>query len=131
MTPLEALWDAFEEAKSAWTGCHWETEFGSRRLNLCGLRSRQAAIAAKATRGEESTCWNEACQWLQVVEHDAARAAELADMAIRALGRHQFALAERHFGEAVALEQKYRGGVAYGRLQRASEQWFPPRPACS
>jgi len=130
MKPLGDLRDAMKEAKLAWQGCEWITEFGPQRMNLCGLRSRQASLAAKATRGEESKCWKEAALWLETVERDAARAAELAEFAIQAAQQNEFQKMQRLLMDAIALEQKYRIAIVYTDVKRVCDQWMRGHEAC-
>ncbi len=82
MTSLNVLQEALQSSTSAWKGCDWDTDFGSRRANLRGLCSRQARLAAQATRGDESAYWREVCRFLENVEQDARAAAELAGQAV-------------------------------------------------
>ncbi|WP_182866530.1 hypothetical protein [Stieleria mannarensis] len=100
-------------AQQSWVGCCWETEFGSRRLNLRGLQARQAVVAAKATRGEESQCWYQAAEWLSGVEHDAKTAAEYAQQALNAAGSGDLAVAIKLLDQASALAAKYPVSVGY------------------
>ncbi|WP_149496517.1 hypothetical protein [Roseiconus lacunae] len=92
-----------------WTGCDWETEFGPLKLNLQGIRSCQALLAASATRGEEAQQWRDAAKWLQKLEADARQASELrlmADQAERA-GRSGDVASLRN--AAASIEQRYLG----------------------
>ncbi|EMI15935.1 hypothetical protein RMSM_07144 [Rhodopirellula maiorica SM1] len=131
MNDPQTIQDALRQAKSTWIGCQWPTQFGSSRLNLEGLRSRQAGIAEKATRGEESRCWRGAAIWLATVEHDAALAAELAEQAVRAAAAGENGEAQRLLGEAVALEQKYRDPIVYQSLLKRFEQSITLQSCCS
>ena len=110
---LETLKESVRLAQSSWTGCCWETAHGPRALNLRGIQARQAVLAAKATRGEESRCWNEAAQWLAVVENDAKIAAERAGQALLAAESGDFYTALERFNEAVALAEKYSVAPQY------------------
>ena len=118
MNDREAFQDALHHAKSTWVGCQWWTQFGSAGLNLAGLRSRQAALAAKATRGEESQCWCEAAIWLIQIERDAALAAELAQQAFRAAELGNNETARQLLNDAVELERKYRAPTVYPHFQQ-------------
>ncbi len=82
MDSTSILNQALDAAQSAWVGCDWDTEFGDRKQNLRGLRSRQAKLAAQATRGAESIRWWEACRFLERIEQDARAAASLAAKAV-------------------------------------------------
>lgn len=104
---LDSLCDSIRHARESFRGCTWETEFGPRRLNLRGLHSRQALLAAKATRGEESQCWKSAAEWLVLVETDANRAAEYATAAINWVHLGDVMAAARQLDLAIALESKY------------------------
>jgi hypothetical protein len=117
MTSLDLLDEALQSAATAWTGCDWDTEFGPHKANLRGLCSRQARLAAQATRGEESARWREVCQFLEAVEQDARRATELVCGAIGVwrLGNELEAL--RRLDDAIALEARYREPVAYTRIR--------------
>lgn len=94
-------------AQASWTGCSWGTEFGPRGLNLDGLQARQAMVAAKATRGEESQCWLQAAEWLAQVEKDAKAAAEHASLAIAPFNSGDIATALRLLDEAISIAAKY------------------------
>ncbi|PAY16245.1 hypothetical protein CKO51_27710 [Rhodopirellula sp. SM50] len=100
-------------AQESWVGCCWDTEFGSYRLNLRGLLSRQAWVAARATRGEESQCWRQAAEWLAVVESDARTAAEYARSALQSVESGELAVAIQLFDQASALAAKYPVSVGY------------------
>jgi hypothetical protein len=117
MTSTELLRAALQSAQAAWTGCDWETEFGPGRINLRGLTSRQARLAAQATRGEESTQWREVCHYLDAVERDARLAAELASAAVDFWSLGNTAEASCRLEEAIALEAHYRPPFAYPRLR--------------
>ncbi len=116
MTSLDAIVEALQSAQVAWTGCDWDTEFGPQQLNLRGLTSRQAHLAAQATRGDESACWQEACQFLDKIERDAKAAAELASEAVDCWRRGDKVDAGRRIKQAVALESAYRTPIAYRKL---------------
>ncbi|MCA9140314.1 MAG: hypothetical protein KDB00_26265 [Planctomycetales bacterium] len=104
---LESVCDSIRRARDSWRGCDWVTEFGPRRLNLCGLQSRQALLAAKATRGDESQCWKAAADWLILVEKDANHAGEIALGVIDMIHRGDVSAASRLLDRAVTLESKY------------------------
>ncbi|MCC9602174.1 hypothetical protein LOC67_16575 [Stieleria sp. JC731] len=97
----------FPTGVEMWTGCDWETEFGPLKLNLQGVRSRQAMLAASATRGQEAEQWKNAAIWLKDLEEDARRATELWHQATQAEldGRLDQALKLRCAAEAI--ERKY------------------------
>ncbi|WP_442505690.1 hypothetical protein SH528x_004490 [Novipirellula sp. SH528] len=123
--------EALHQAKSLWIGCQWPTQFGSSRLNLEGLRSRQAGMAEKATRGEESRCWGHAAIWLVTVERDAALAEELGEQALRASEAGDRILAHSLLREAVAIEQKYREPIVYQPILKLFEQSISLESCCS
>jgi hypothetical protein len=125
MTSLDVLNEALQSARAAWTGCDWDTEFGARRANLRGLCSRQAQLAAQATRGEESTHWREVGRYLETVEQDARRAADLAGEAIKVWSLGNVAEARNRLEEAIELEARYREPVAYSRLRRLMREQEP------
>ncbi|MCC9654344.1 hypothetical protein [Rhodopirellula halodulae] len=78
---LESLRQSILAAQNAWSGCCWDTQFGTCEVNLNGLTSQQASLAAKALRGEEAACWNLAAVWLEQVETDARKASDFAEQA--------------------------------------------------
>ncbi|QEG00391.1 hypothetical protein Mal15_44610 [Stieleria maiorica] len=116
-------------AQQSWVGCCWETEFGSRRLNLRGLQARQAVVAAKATRGDESQCWYQAAQWLAGVEHDAKTAAEHAQQALNAVASGDLAVAIKLFDQASVLAAKYPVSVGYVACRSLCEDLSCSDPA--
>ena len=103
-----------------WKGCDWPTKFGSRKLNLCGLSSRQARIAANATRCEEAECWRAATEWLAAVESDAATARRQVMRAAVAERRGDLTAAERWLVAAAEIESRYRSG---GEIQALLERF--------
>ena len=125
MTSLDELKVEVKRAQSKWTGCDWTTKFGPRMLNLRGLRSSQVRLLARATRGEESCAWHQAGEWLETVEGDAKRAAELGDLAILAAEHQEIDRPGQLLSEAVALESSYRDTVAYSRVLELWEQLAP------
>jgi hypothetical protein len=98
---------AFLRGSGRWTGCCWETRFGSANLNLKGLKSSQAALMAGATSGDERTNWLAATRWLDQVEKDARDAEKQAQLAVdlARLGQTDRALA--HAERACQLEAQY------------------------
>ena len=120
------LAEALQVAQAAWSGCDWETEFTVARINLCGLRSHQARLAAQATRGAEATCWREACHYLETVEREARQAAELARRSIEKWNLGDAESARKLLDEAVALEAQYRQPIAYANLRQAIRPADPP-----
>ncbi|OYP31137.1 hypothetical protein [Rhodopirellula sp. MGV] len=90
-----------------WTGCDWETEFGPLKLNLKGIRSRQAMLAASATRGQEAEQWRDAAKWLQALEDDARKASEFWQLACLAESNGEMDQAVRLRSAGDAIEEKY------------------------
>lgn len=109
----ESLRQTIDSAQRGWVGCCWETAFGSRKLNLCGLTSRQALLAARALRGEEASCWREAAEWLRRVEADAAKAKQLAEQAWTQATANHFVIAHELLSESATLEAKYPLAARY------------------
>ena len=130
MTDLDRLRNEIESARSSWQGCVRPTEFGPRSINLCGLRSRQAILAFKATRGEESKCWEDAARWLIEVERAAETAAELACLAMNAANLGDFETAARLLDEAVVLETIYDAGVGYQNASHLCQQLLGQETKC-
>ncbi len=130
MIDLERFRDAIGQARLAWKGCGWPTEFGPQRLNLCGLHSRQTILAAKATRGEESKRWKDAAQWLAEVERAAERAAELGELALRAAEANELGTADKLLGDAVALESKYHTPTSYQQVLDLCRTFLSDQPLC-
>ncbi len=130
MIDLDRFRDAIGQAKLAWRGCGWPTEFGPQAINLCGLHSRQAILASKATRGEESKCWKDAAQWLAEVERAAERAAELGELALHAAEANEFGTVDKLLGEAVALESKYHAPTTYQHVRDLCRTFLSDQPLC-
>lgn len=122
--PPDLLRRLADEARSGWLGCDWPTSFGKRNLELSGLRSRHALLAAKATRGDEAACWLEAAKWLETVENDAAEAASLADQALRSNEAAGSLEPIDCLLRAERLEAKYRDPVVYRKLREAWQTFF-------
>lgn len=106
--------------EDSWSGCDWPTEFGSKKLNLCGLTSQQALLVANATRGDEAECWREAASWLHQIESDAAEAGRFIERAGNAEVSGDLALAEHYLVRAAGLENRYRSG---GEIQTLLERF--------
>jgi hypothetical protein len=113
-----------QAAQTHWQGCDWPTRFGPKKLDLAGIRSRQAKLAAKATRGEEATCWAAAVAWLTEVEGDAAQAAELAEQAFSAAERNQWVAASDLLLQAESLEAKHGRLDGYRQVRDAFQRWY-------
>ena len=109
---------ALDAALTEWVGCDWDTEFGESKQNLRGLRSRQAKLAAQATRGAESIRWWEACRFLERIERDARAAASLAKTAVAQWQRGDLATALSHLDKAIELESIHRSPRVYPLLRR-------------
>ena len=117
MAAADEILTALQLAQSAWTGCDWDTDFGLRRANLRGLCSRQARLAAEATRGAESEFWREAFQYLDTVERDAVSAASLASEAVVLWQFGNTAEALERLDGAIALESRHRTPSGYAALR--------------
>lgn len=113
------LSEALLSALGRWTGCDWETTFGERRLNLSGMRSRQARLLADVTSTIEANYWVEATLYLQHVERDAADAEELARRAIQCLTDGHAEAALTAICRAVMIEAKYREPTVWTPLRDA------------
>ena len=124
MFEIEALKLLLQRAQDQWRGCDWPTSFGPKQLNLCGIRSRQASLAAKATRGDEAACWSDAVAWLNTVERDAADAAELASRAFTEAERCSWTSAKDLVEKAEALEAKYGQMHVYREVRESFQRWF-------
>lgn len=67
MSTINDVWAAYEDAQGCWTGCNWPTRYGSLGLDLDGVSSNQAhlaagrwlAIAADELAGDEVTAGEE------------------------------------------------------------------------
>ncbi|WP_146461524.1 hypothetical protein [Rubripirellula tenax] len=101
---LDSLYQANE---NEWTGCHWQTEFGPRHLNLSRVRSHQARWMAEATSGEESNDWEEATRFLTQVETDSQTARCAAKRAVAMAKSGEFCTAMAEAQIAVDLEKQY------------------------
>ena len=120
----EAMRQLIQSAHDHWQGCDWPTRFGPRQFDLAGIRSRQALLAAKATRGEEARVWSEAATWLAEVEGDAVRAAELARQALEEAEQEQWPVASELLQQAESLEAKYPQLDGYQHVREAFQRWF-------
>tara|TARA_R110002049_G_scaffold4601_5_gene32604 strand:- start:837109 stop:837489 length:381 start_codon:yes stop_codon:yes gene_type:complete len=125
------LREAIDQAKSGWRGCNWHTDFGPRSIDLRGLKSWQAILASKATRGDESKRWHEAAQWLAEVERAANQAADIAEKAFSAAESRDFAAAIRMLGDASSLELKFVGSGEYERARQLCERMTTDQTICS
>ena len=123
----EAMLQLLGSAQSHWQGCDWPTHFGPKELDLHSIRSRQAKLAQKATRGEEADCWAEAVVWLNEVERDAAQAAEFASNALTAAENDCWVDASNSLQQAELLEAKYGQLDGYQHVREAFQRWFASR----
>ena len=126
MDSTSILNQALGAAQSAWVGCDWDTEFGDRKQNLRGLRSRQAKLAAQATRGAESIRWWAACRFLERIEQDARVAASLAAKAVAQWQRGDLVAALNHLDQAIELESNYHPPQVYPLLRQRMVQVTQP-----
>ncbi len=106
-------------AVGRWTGCDWETAFGTQKLNLKGIQSRQARLLANVTSEVEAICWAEAALFLEQVEQDAGEAERSARKAVELLANGYPTEAIAAIDRAILLEAKYRDPVV----------WLPVRDA--
>lgn len=104
LTPIRT---AFEDGKGHWTGCDWRTSFGTKGLNLEGLKASQALLLARATAGQEAADWRAAYKWLSQVEHDAIEAEALASHAVTLSCGGQLEEALERARQACRLEARY------------------------
>lgn len=118
--------ETLKACQSEWIGCQWEMEFGGRRADLRGLHSRQAWLAAKATRGDESEYWRGVFRYLEGVEKDAKMAAQIAAEAVAIWRRGEVAEALARLDEVIALESLYHNRPVYSRLRGIMQS----APAC-
>ena len=120
----EAMLQLVDSARYHWQGCDWPTSFGPKGLDLGGIRSRQAKLAEKATRGEETACWAEAVVWLGEVEADASRAAGFASQALAEAENDRWVDASELLQKAESLEAKYGQLDGYQQVREAFQRWF-------
>lgn len=131
MLNIVAMKELMQNARLQWRGCDWPTSFGPRKLDLYRIRSRQATLASKATRGDESVDWHDAAKWLESVEKDADRAADAAARAMMAAQEGDFANVDQCLAEAERLEEIYGQLTVYRDARITCRQWFPPQATLS
>lgn len=102
-----------------WAGCEWVTSYGPKKLNLHGLRSRQAWRLSDYTSDEESICWARAAEYLEQVERDAAEAEKAAKLAVSLLIHGCESQALEAIDSAVTIEAGYREPVVWRPLHDA------------
>lgn len=110
---------AFQYGLGRWVGCDWDIAFGTQRLQLKGMKSRQARLLANATAGNESLAWHEAANWLENVERDAQQAESEAYCANELAKSGRLSDAEVHARKACELEQSYEQSIAWAELLQA------------
>jgi hypothetical protein len=115
--PRQSIHREYQRALGAWTGCSWETEFYTRKLNLNGVTARQAYFLAEATSGSEAESWHAAVDWLKTVEDDAKIANDLGEKAYEAVLNEQWDKAAKWIEKAVNLEAKYPAVVVWSPLK--------------
>ncbi|KAA1259202.1 hypothetical protein LF1_17310 [Rubripirellula obstinata] len=120
----KAMQQLIQSARSGWQGCDWPTRFGPKKLDLQGIRSRQARLAQKATRGEEAACWAAAVVWLTEVEADAAQAADFASQALAESEKDCWVNASDLLQQAESLEAEYGQLNGYHQVREAFQRWF-------
>lgn len=107
----------YRATENSWNGCDWPTNFGTRGLNLGGLKSKQTRLLKEATSGAESQAWDEATIWLEQVEADARRARSAASVAVELIEQQDLAMALVRITEACELESQYHQNLAWGPLR--------------
>ncbi|MBI3409010.1 MAG: hypothetical protein HY040_11740 [Planctomycetes bacterium] len=100
---LEAIQQAFDEAKGTWTGCDWPTHFGSSGLDLNGWTSAKAESRVRELT-EATADWRGAARWLALVEQHAREAESEAAKAVAAVQARYWHGALKHAQRARALE---------------------------
>lgn len=131
MFEITAMKDRLQAARLGWRGCDWPTSFGPRKLDLYRIRSRQATLASKATRGDESASWREAAAWLDKLERDAETAADWGTRALSAAEKQDFTTADQCLAEAERLEEAYGQLTIYRDVRNICREWFPPQAMLS
>jgi hypothetical protein len=102
---LDEIDEVYEEASGAWTGCDWQTHFGSEGLNLQDMTSAEAqAVAAETAGSEKAVAWRQATCWLVEVERNAAKAESEAALAVAATKVGEWRQALQHARRAWAFE---------------------------
>ena len=107
----------FVELDNKWTGCDWDTEFGSAGLNLRGLTANRANVLANATSGEEANAWSDAKYWLVNVENDAAKAKSLAAEAVTQYCKQSWDVALELIERACTIESAHHTKLIWQPLR--------------
>jgi len=109
----------YEQLAGRWKGCDWPTNFGTARLDLAGVTSRQAALLARATSGQEAIDWHGAAEWLAKIEADAEAANQAAWLAQKEASAGHFSEALDHVQRACDLEGPYHATAVWDPLRDA------------
>jgi hypothetical protein len=109
----------YEQLNGRWKGCDWRTNFGAAGLDLYGVTSRQAALLARATSGQEAVDWHGAAEWLAKIEADAEAASQAAWLAQREAAAGHLGEALRHAQRACDLERRYHSEAVWHSLSEA------------
>jgi len=107
MDRFEHIYAAYTQAAGRWKGCDWSTRFGFLSINLEGITSAQAALAAEATAGKEASEWETLSAWLTQVERDAQEAETRAQQAVTCALAGNLGDALKQAQHACALESHY------------------------
>lgn len=111
----------FQEIERHWTGCDWDTNFGSRQLNLNGLASKRTQLLCNATSGEESRTWAEATAWLRQLESDAVEARSFAKYAVEFCRNHKYGAALKAIETTCEIEARNHADLIWQPLRQAIE----------
>jgi hypothetical protein len=102
---IQAIRQAFEEARDEWTGCDWHTHFGNGGVDLCDVTTAEAErMAAQSAGTPAGADWHTAVGWLARVKHHADRAQAEAAVALAAAEAEDWPGAMRHAQRAMVIE---------------------------
>ena len=104
---MQPVHDAFAAGAANWITCDWPCHCPRLNIDLCGLKSIDAQRMARATCGKESMAWQNAFQFLLMVEEKASQARDCAERAVAAAERGDFHLACRLAEDACRIETEW------------------------
>ena len=130
MNDVELIQRAFHLAQSKWKGCDWPTQFGEGSMDLCGMKSAQARLMARATSGKEAVEWQAAAEWLAQIEWDAEAAEREAETAVELAHTGELGAAQELARQACRLEKKYRDNTVWQGLYDTIQDAVDCRAPC-
>jgi hypothetical protein len=119
---LDDIAATYRQGAGKWTGCDWQTDFGTHHLDLAQLTSSQVLLMARATAGQEAMDWQLASHWLNRVEQEAREAETAAGIAWGLAASGNYGEALIYAQQARDIEIRYHNDLVWQPFCQALEQ---------